>query len=134
MNRLGARIEDRNALFSRTPLARRDATYLTATIVLWAAVLTRGAMAAAAFPADGSARNPAAVSQATQEAQAPANDYQGKMVLAVELPRVAVRKPILWRFRSRRSKWCSPAAAPIHRGSASKISGIASWPCKLSRP
>ena len=68
-------------------MPRRGATYLTATIALWAAVLSRAAMAAAVFPVDGSGQNfPPA-----QPAPASANDYQGKMVLAVELPRVAER-------------------------------------------
>ena len=62
----------------------RFATALTAMIVLWTAVLSRGAASSRLSSADSHAVG-------GQEAGAPTSGYEGKSVQAIELPRVAER-------------------------------------------
>ncbi len=69
-------------------MLKRHATSLTAIIVLWAAVLSQR-MSALSPPKTETI--PAESSSTTQTQSSSATDYQGKMVLEVELPRVAER-------------------------------------------
>ena len=69
-------------------MLKRHATSLTATLILWAAVLSRGTVVAVpVVPPDVDSAPPSYSRTQT----APGADYQGKMVLEVELPRVAER-------------------------------------------
>src|ERR1700740_2654048 len=83
----GRAYRSQKRLIPRTPLPRRDATYLTATIVFWAAVWLWGTSALASVVPGAVSAEKSPVAQETS----PGTAYQGKMVLAVELPGVAER-------------------------------------------
>ena len=86
------RIEVRERLIPRTPLLRRYATCLTAMMFVWAAVSSQGATpvsgVAAIFPADVHAKTAVSVSQ---DSPASGSSYEGKTVVAIDLPGVAER-------------------------------------------
>ena len=71
-------------------MPRRHAILPTAMILLWAAVLSRSVTPAAAEANAAEARNGVASSLRQESSQA-GSEYEGKTIVAVELPRVAER-------------------------------------------
>jgi len=81
-NRTGVRIEVRERLIPRKPLLRRCATCLTAMMFVWAAVSSQG---------EARVSGAATIFSSVSQDSTPASSYEGKTVVAIDLPGVAER-------------------------------------------